>query len=113
MSYLGRNILYPGFVLPVRIKYSELSQRGEINMAQNKNNSKKNDLESAVEKERMRIGKILERLDAKILQLASERNKLIGCLISIKKKLSSEEIPINNLITEIVKTLQEVNNDKI
>lgn len=81
-------------------------------MAQNKNNnSKKNSLESVIEKERIRMGKILEKLDARILLLTSNQKKLINCLASIKNKLSSEEIPINDLIIQIGKTLQEVNNN--
>jgi len=101
-----------GFVLPVRIKYSKLSQRGEASMVQNKNNnSQKNSLESVVEKERMQRNKTIEKLNARILRYISDQKKLVSCLVSIRKKLSGETIPINDLITEIVKTLQEVNNN--
>jgi len=83
-------------------------------MAQTKNNSsKKNSLESVIEKERMQMSKAIERLKIRILKLTSDRKKATDCLISIKKKLSSENIPINSLISEIVKTLQEINNGRI
>lgn len=82
-------------------------------MAQNKNNSKKkNDLESIIEKEKMRTNKAIEELSARVSRLISDRKKLISCLVFVKNKLSGEDILISKLIIEIGKTLQEVNNNK-
>lgn len=78
------------------------------------NNSKKNSLESIIEKERIQMSKTIEKLKARIFKLTSDKKKTTDCLTSIRNKLSGEDILISKLIIEIGKTLQEVNNgDKI